>query len=324
MTLLFISDLHLSKERPAITRAFFRFMDEHAANADALYILGDLFEAWIGDDDPDEPARAVVAALRRLSDKGVRVYFLHGNRDFLVGRRFARETGCTLLGDYHLINPCGQNILLCHGDTLCTADHSYQRFRRQVRNPLYRWLLAHLPLKKRQAIATDWRARSRAANSNKAANIMDVTPEAVEQQLEKYDAALLIHGHTHRPGVHHHRNGDRVVLGDWDKLGWYVRIEGDVVDLVDFPIDSEAEDETADGNQDDTGNAPTATPASGAPAAIAECGAAQVDGASIPPEPAPPPESTASHDSDDEKPRAPTLADKKPSSADGNQLSLDI
>lgn len=249
MIRLFISDLHLSKERPAITRAFFRFMAEEAAGADELYILGDLFEAWIGDDDPETLARAVVAGLRKLSDGGTKLYFLHGNRDFLVGRRFARETGCTLLPDYHLISNGDQKILLCHGDTLCTEDKKYQRFRRKVRNPFYRWLLAHLPLRRRLKIAADWRARSLAANSNKPANIMDVTPAEVERQLAGRGARVLIHGHTHRPGVHRHGAGDRVVLGDWEKLGWFVRIEGETLDLIDFPIGVDPPKSGGDGGE---------------------------------------------------------------------------
>lgn len=251
MVSLFISDLHLSKERPAITRAFFRFLDEHAAEADSLYILGDLFEAWIGDDDPEELAAEVKAALSRLTASGVAVYFLHGNRDFLVGKRFARQTGCTLLGDYHVISAGGQNILLCHGDTLCTGDASYQKFRRKVRNPIYLWLLGHLPLKKRLRLAAEWRAKSMAANSNKPDNIMDVTPAEVEKQLAANNASVLIHGHTHRPGVHQHDNGERVVLGDWGKLGWYVRIDGEHLDLVDFLIDNPGPESTHAGSTND-------------------------------------------------------------------------
>lgn len=239
MIRLLISDLHLAKERPAITRAFFRFMEREATQADELYILGDLFEAWVGDDDPGALARAVIAGLRKLSDSGTRVYFMHGNRDFLVGRRFARQTGCTLLPTYHCITSGNQTLLLCHGDTLCTDDREYQRYRRRVRNPLVRWVLSHLPLNRRLKIAAEWRARSMAANSNKPDNIMDVAPAEVERQLAAHSAAVLIHGHTHRPGIHHHDNGDRVVLGDWGDLGWYVRIEGETLDLNDFPIGNE-------------------------------------------------------------------------------------
>lgn len=249
MIRLLISDLHLAKERPAVTRAFFRFMEQEAVHADELYILGDLFEAWIGDDDPGALARAVVAGLRKLSDSGTRVYFIHGNRDFLIGRRFARQTGCTLLPSYHCITSGEQKLLLCHGDTLCTEDKAYQRYRRRVRNPLVRWLLTHLPLDRRLKMAADWRARSMAANSNKPANIMDVTPSEVERQLAAHGAAVVIHGHTHRPGIHHHDNGDRVVLGDWDKLGWYVKIEGENLDLNDFPIRREAPRKRDDSSQ---------------------------------------------------------------------------
>jgi len=256
MIRLLISDLHLAKERPAITRAFFRFMEQEATQADELYILGDLFEVWIGDDDPGALARAVVAGLRKLSDSGTRVYFMHGNRDFLVGRRFARQAGCTLLPSYHCITSGNQKLLLCHGDTLCTGDREYQRYRRRVRNPLVRWVLSHLPLDRRLRIAADWRARSMAANSNKPDNIMDVTPAEVERQLAAHGAAVLIHGHTHRPGIHHHDNGDRVVLGDWDNLGWYVRIEGETLDLNDFSIGNEPLQESESPPEDGPGDTP--------------------------------------------------------------------
>lgn len=236
MIRLLISDLHLSRERPVVTRAFFRFMEEEAAQADELYILGDLFEAWVGDDDPGVLARAVVTGLRKLSDGGTRLYFQHGNRDFLVGRRFAREAGCTLLPTWHRLSCGEQSLLLCHGDILCTEDRAYQRYRFWIRNPLVRWLLRCLPLKRRLRIAADLRARSLAANANKPENIMDVTAAEVERQLARHGAKVLIHGHTHRPGVHHHEHGERVVLGDWDNQGWFVRIEGDTIDLHDFPI----------------------------------------------------------------------------------------
>ncbi|MCK9502965.1 MAG: UDP-2,3-diacylglucosamine diphosphatase [Porticoccaceae bacterium] len=240
MTDLLISDLHLSPERPAITRAFFDFLDNRARQARGLYILGDLVEAWIGDDDPDQLSRDLVARLRNLSDSGTGLYIQHGNRDFLMGKRFARETGATLLGDYHIIeNPeyasLGR-ILLCHGDTLCSDDVDYQRFRRKVRRPLNRWLLAHLPLKKRQAIARKWRNQSSAANSNKADNIMDVNGDTVAEVMLAYKAKTLIHGHTHRPGIHDNKFGKRVVLGDWAEQGWYASLEDGGVKLDAFAI----------------------------------------------------------------------------------------
>lgn len=240
---LLISDLHLSPERPDISRAFFHFLNTRAREADNLYILGDLVEAWIGDDDPDELARAIIAALARLNTQGTRVFFQHGNRDFLIGKRFGRETGAKLLGDYHCIpSPLG-NILLCHGDSLCTDDIDYQKFRRRVRNPIVAWLLRHLPLKRRQAIAKRWRAQSRAANSNKPANIMDVNGDAVAAVMAAHQAILLIHGHTHRPGEHSLAPGTkaaskkRIVLGDWDSKGWFVALRDGKASLHSFAFE---------------------------------------------------------------------------------------
>ena len=237
MSTLLISDLHLSPERPAVTQAFFEFLEHQAREASALYILGDLFEAWIGDDDPSELARAVISALKTLSDRGTKLYFLHGNRDFLVNKRFAREAGCTLLPEHHVANLEGHKILLLHGDTLCIEDVDYQKFRRKARHPVFRWLLSHLPLKKRQQIARDWRTKSMAANSNKSDNIMDVTDSEVERLMTKYQVNTMIHGHTHRPNHHRHKNGERLVLGDWHHNGWFIRVAKNAApELISFPI----------------------------------------------------------------------------------------
>ena len=236
MTALFISDLHLSPERPAITRAFFDFLDDKAATATDLYILGDLVEAWIGDDDPSDLSRRLVDHLRRFSDNGHDLYFQHGNRDFLIGKRFAKESGATLLGDYHLLEDGDNAVLLCHGDTLCTDDRDYQRFRGRVRNPISKWLLSHLPLSKRQAIAQRWRGKSMEANTNKASNIMDVSTETVDKVMTRFHCDLLIHGHTHRPGIHNLGEKRRIVLGDWDSQGWYVQLHQGSADLLSFPI----------------------------------------------------------------------------------------
>ncbi len=238
MPVLFISDLHLSPERPAVSRAFLVFLQQRAASASALYILGDLFEAWIGDDDPCDLSIEIQTALRTLSDSGVPLYVQHGNRDFLLGRRFARRTGATMLGDEHIIEYHGHRALLMHGDSLCTEDIDYQRFRRKARNPVYRWVLAHLPLKRRQQLATDWRAKSMAANSNKASAIMDVNTDAVATVMDKYDVATLIHGHTHRPHRHQLAIGERIVLGDWEALGWVLSLGKNGYNLESFAIDA--------------------------------------------------------------------------------------
>ncbi|MFA5631000.1 MAG: UDP-2,3-diacylglucosamine diphosphatase [Porticoccaceae bacterium] len=234
---LFISDLHLSPERPDISRAFFHFLQTRAREAERLYILGDLTEAWVGDDDPDPHTRQIVAALRTLGESGTGVFFQHGNRDFLVGQGFARESGATLLTDYHVLNSGDQRVLLCHGDTLCSDDKSYQRFRRVVRSRLFLWWLRNRSLAKRQDIARRLRARSRMANSNKAGNIMDVNEASVARVMKRFRADLLIHGHTHRPAIHDHGAGRRVVLGDWGDYGWYATLDNGNVELHRFDID---------------------------------------------------------------------------------------
>jgi UDP-2,3-diacylglucosamine hydrolase len=237
MPTLLISDLHLSPERPAVTQAFLGFLKDQAQQANALYILGDLFEAWVGDDDPAPLSREVIAALKVLTDNGTKLYLMQGNRDFLIDKRFARETDCTLLPDHYVAQLEGHNLLLLHGDTLCTGDEQYQRFRRKARHPIFRWCLNHLPLKTRQNIAKNWRAKSMDVNSNKPDNIMDVTASEVERQMEKYQVSTMIHGHTHRPNRHQHKQGERLVLGDWHHHGWYIRVTKKTEpELISFPI----------------------------------------------------------------------------------------
>lgn len=223
MTTLFISDLHLDASRPAATARFDRFLREQAGDASHLYILGDLFEAWIGDDSPDVHDRPVMAALRRLIVAGVPCSLLRGNRDFLIGDRFARETGITLLPDEHTIQLGGQSVLLMHGDTLCTDDHGYQRYRRLSRHPLSRAAFLGLAPDMRHRIAAYARRRSMAANEGKPARIMDVSPAAVSAAMRRHGVSTLIHGHTHRPGCHDFsmdgHAARRIVLGDWYEEG---------------------------------------------------------------------------------------------------------
>lgn len=233
MVTLFISDLHLEPTRPAITALFLDFLERRAQQAQALYILGDLFEAWIGDDDDAEPGRTVAAALRKLTDQEVPTYFLHGNRDFLLGERFAAATGIQLLPENVVINLAGERVLLLHGDTLCTDDVEYQAFRAQVRDPAWRARTLALPLAQRRALAGQLRETSRQSARQKAADIMDVNPAAVDQALRAHGVRCLIHGHTHRPAIHRWtldgQPAQRAVLGDWydqgsvlvcDALGW--------------------------------------------------------------------------------------------------------
>jgi UDP-2,3-diacylglucosamine hydrolase len=222
---LFISDLHLADERPEINAIFFRFLDETAGTADALYILGDLFEYWVGDDqlDHDPLARAVVDSLRRVSDGGTRVFFMHGNRDFLIGKRFAREAGLTILADPTLIELYDQRVLLMHGDTLCTDDIAYQKFRAQTRTREWKSATLAQPYKARQQLAQSIRTQSDTEKSQKAEEIMDVTEATVEEVFRQHHYPLMIHGHTHRPATHRFlidgRACERWVLADWHGRG---------------------------------------------------------------------------------------------------------
>ncbi|KAB2927912.1 MAG: UDP-2,3-diacylglucosamine diphosphatase [Candidatus Contendobacter sp.] len=235
MAALFISDLHLEPMRPAITALFLDFLERRARRAEALYILGDLFEAWIGDDDDAEPGGTVATALRTLTDQGIPAYFLHGNRDFLVGKRFAAASGIQLLPESVVIELAGERVLLLHGDTLCTDDVEYQAFRAQVRDPVWRARTLALPLAQRRALAGQLRETSRQATGQKAADITDVNPTAVDRALRAHGVYRLIHGHTHRPAIHRwNLDGQparRAVLGDWydqssvlvcDAAGWRV------------------------------------------------------------------------------------------------------
>ena len=230
MKTLFISDLHLDGERPDITAQFLDFIEREARGARALYILGDLFEAWIGDDDPDPDKRRVIGALRSLTHGGVPVYFIHGNRDFLIGRRFAAETGVQLLPDGTLIELHGRRVLLMHGDTLCIDDPSYQRLRRIVRNPLVQFVLRRLSLRQRQNLAVRMRAGSKAhiESMDKAApQIMDVNQDEVRRTFADEHVDFIVHGHTHRPAIHEvhlgNRTVTRIVLGDWYEQGSVLR-----------------------------------------------------------------------------------------------------
>jgi UDP-2,3-diacylglucosamine hydrolase len=229
-TVLFVSDLHLDSARPAITELFLTFLRGEARSAAALYILGDLFEAWIGDDDPDPHHARVMDAMRELADSGVPGFFMHGNRDFLVGPAFAERTGFSLLDDPALIELDGEPTLLMHGDTLCTDDHEYQAFRQQVRNPDWQAAFLAQPVEKRRAFAAEARRQSREAQTGKADAIMDVNAQAVAQAFRDHNVRRLIHGHTHRPAVHAVNvdglDAQRIVLGDWYEQGSVLRCRG--------------------------------------------------------------------------------------------------
>lgn len=214
---LFISDLHLSPQRPALTQLFLDFLEQRASAADRIFILGDLFDAWIGDDD--DPLPEVRTALRRLTEQQTQCSIMPGNRDFLLGRRFARSTGCKLVRDPSLTWLGGEPTLLTHGDLLCTDDLAYQRFRRRVRNPIVQRLFLWSPLSKRRQIAAEYRQRSSEAMATKADEIMDVNEDAVSSQMRRFGVRRLIHGHTHRPQNHglilDNQPALRQVLADW-------------------------------------------------------------------------------------------------------------
>jgi UDP-2,3-diacylglucosamine hydrolase len=240
MTTLFISDLHLDAERPQVTELFGRFLREEARGADALYILGDLFEAWVGDDDPSETGAFVARELKALSESGVPVSFIRGNRDFLLGEEYARRAGMTILPDPAVVVLYGQSTLLMHGDTLCTGDLAYQQFRAQVRNPAWQQQFLSQPLVARVAFAQQARAASKAhqaglQDKGTMESITDVTPETVNTTLSRFGIERLIHGHTHRPAIHDleidGRAHQRIVLGDWYDQGSVLRLSTDGVKL---------------------------------------------------------------------------------------------
>ena len=227
MATLFISDLHLDANRPDIGDQLLTLLEGEARDADALYILGDLFESWVGDDDPNEHYATIKAALRALVDSGVPVYFMHGNRDFMIGADFANETGVQILADPTPVNLHGASVVLSHGDALCTDDVEYQQIRVMVRNPDWQAMMLTKPIEERLAIAAHARAQSMERNSSLNEDIMDVNQGAVENLITEHGVDILLHGHTHRPFVHDIEIGDRsakrIVLGDWYEQGSIVR-----------------------------------------------------------------------------------------------------
>lgn len=233
MAILFISDLHLDASRPTITAQFLDFLRVEAAQAEALYILGDLFEAWVGDDEDSELATIVRGALRDLDRGGVPVFLMRGNRDFLIGQRFADATGATLLADPCVVLLYDQATLLMHGDLLCTDDIAYLGFREQVRKPEWQEQFLRQSLQKRHAFAGQARAASQQhqeglRDAGALEVITDVNPTAVDNTMIRFGISRLIHGHTHRPWIHSllsaGRSAQRIVLGDWYHQGSVLRV----------------------------------------------------------------------------------------------------
>ncbi|OTA21266.1 UDP-2,3 diacylglucosamine hydrolase [Xenorhabdus beddingii] len=240
MNTLLIADLHLSEQEPAITAGFLRFLREDAVHAESLYILGDFFDYWIGDDDPNPLHTKIAQALNELQQKGIPCYFIHGNRDFLLGSRFARESGLILLPQEKVLELYGKRILILHGDTLCTDDIGYQQYRQRVHTPWIQRLFLLLPLFIRLKIAAKMRAGSQYANRQKSELIMDVNQQAVIEHFEKYQADWMIHGHTHRPAIHDVHMGDKTVrrgvLGAWHHQGSMFKVTETSIELISFPF----------------------------------------------------------------------------------------
>jgi len=226
---LFISDLHLCQEQSKTVDVFLNFLKNQARSADALYILGDFFEVWIGDDDLNEFNVKIIEALQKYTALGIPTYFMHGNRDFLIGKRFAKLTGIQLLKEPNVIQLYDTNILLLHGDSLCTRDIKHQKARKIMHNRFYQKIALALPLTVRKYLAKRFRNQSQNNKRNLSANIMDVTPEEVLRVMQESNVKTLIHGHTHRPAIHeitiNQERGKRIVLGAWHHEGSYLRVD---------------------------------------------------------------------------------------------------
>lgn len=233
---LFISDLHIDESRPHVLAGLRQLIEAEAGTVDALYILGDLVDVWVGDDDHGPTADAVRDALTEAARRCA-VHVMRGNRDFLFGERFAAQTGAVLIDDPTVIDVDGERVLVAHGDAYCTDDTEYQRLRAQLRSPDWQAGVLATSLAERRALAATMRAKSIAANENKADNIMDVAPAAVEAAFADAGAALLVHGHTHRPGIHEHDAGRRrIVLGDWQRCGWKLTLRRGDAALTCFAL----------------------------------------------------------------------------------------
>ncbi|TMM46782.1 UDP-2,3-diacylglucosamine diphosphatase [Colwellia ponticola] len=236
----FIADLHLSENRPDISACFLNFLNTDAKQAEKLYILGDLFEAWVGDDDDSPYLKNIADALTTLSNSGTEIFYIHGNRDFLLGKRYAKKASMSLLPEIKTIDLYGQHVVIMHGDTLCTRDVDYQHFRKKSRTWWWQAAIKSLPLFVRKKIAENYRKKSAAATAIKSQDIMDVTENEVVKCLEEYNSQLLIHGHTHRPAVHqlcaNGASAQRIVLGDWYEQGAWLKVTPDSIELLYQPL----------------------------------------------------------------------------------------
>ena len=238
----FIADLHLTENRPDITAAFFDFLDNKIINddVDALYILGDFFEVWVGDDYQTDLSKSVAARLGLVSESGTEVFFIHGNRDFIMREGYAKSASMTLLPEQVVIDLYGTPTVILHGDEMCTQDVEYQKFRKKSRGWWWPKLMLAMPLWYRKKIARNAREKSKQSQAGKALEILDVTEDAVLAMFKKHQVANMIHGHTHRPNVHHYRVNNktltRTVLGDWYEQGSYLRVTPANQELISSPL----------------------------------------------------------------------------------------
>jgi len=240
MTTLFISDLHLSPNDSARIQLTVDFLKTHTSNIKSLYILGDLFNTWLGDDIVAEEFEPLIEQLQQLQKSGIKTYLMVGNRDFMMGKQFAQRSGCELLDDSCIIDLYGTKTLLLHGDTLCIDDMAYQRYRRWSRNKLLQWFFLHLSANYRQGISDKIKQKSREQKQTKSAMIMDVNQQEVHRIMQQFDVTQLIHGHTHRPAIHSLRiNGQqakRIVLGDWEDEISYLHCDEQQLELIDHRV----------------------------------------------------------------------------------------
>jgi UDP-2,3-diacylglucosamine hydrolase len=238
----FIADLHLAENRPDITACFLSFLQNEAPKAEVLYIIGDLFEYWVGDDDNSPFIVEISRAIKTLSTLACKIYFIHGNRDFLLGKRFAKQCGMQLLPEVTLIDLYGKPVVIMHGDTLCTRDLGYQAFRRKSRSWWWQGIIKSLPLFVRRKIADNYRVQSATATEMKSQDIMDVTENEVINCLGYYQSQLMIHGHTHRPHVHNimanNQVAQRIVLGDWYEQGAWLKVTPNSMELMNSSFES--------------------------------------------------------------------------------------
>ena len=232
MSIFFISDLHLEQNKPHLTKAFENFINSKVNSHDELFILGDFFEQWIGDDNEDNFIKGIKNILKLKTTEGLKIYFMHGNRDFLIGDKFCKDVGAKLLKDPFIFNLNGKKIMLMHGDSLCTDDKDYQEFRNLVRNKDWQKDFLSKDLKERKEVAKSLREISSLENKTKDEAIMDVNQDEVLRIIENHSIDVLIHGHTHRPYIHDENGVPRMVLGDWGDFLWFIETSKGDLNLV--------------------------------------------------------------------------------------------